>query len=1085
MRYFLAIFSFIFYIKWLLCSCPLTKEIVITQTYFSCEQMQKNQNEQGVFILQDQQNKLSQLTTVGWYRLIGKQNQNYLLIQARNSQSQNIIKIVYNPVLQQIQFSVLGFDQTPSDLSGLFQPLLQDNWFFLKVGINLNDQNTQKSFIYYTILTSSTPITQAYYQYSSLLTFDNSKFEYLYGQQSYYPFVRSCAIIKQVLAFVGVSNTYNQGSIMSTYSSEMFLLSTLRYYFNFSMSSSKIGIFNLVPNNRYVFKQIVPGFIKYPYNLFNQDQTYFYTPGISFEDCEGVIFNFDLQISQLITNCSFLAFTQYKYLLYDYQINYALYLEDNFTISDFYLNKEEKRIISLKHPFDINKKHSITCIFQSRFKSIVRIIYIDGILIVSSEFKNVSWGLSNLVFYTTDTFEYFLNSLKLYLGGFFQNCDDCSIKVNNQDCFACKDPKDQIQQAQTYTCKQTCDSIFTQNPDQITCSFNNKSLSPCSLGLDRYFEKNCSTIEGYTIINEQLIVCQDQCKSCSTQSSCVEYLTPLFYNEYFKILVVKVYYQKYSNQLITAKFNVVLNYIYEEQEITFPFLNTIFTNSFNIKLSNSWNSNIYYYYFSRIQIFNGGFYYLDYDNTDPCFISINRKNMTCIYPKKNYVIMDGQAIPNTDCNQKNQSNQNLLFYNENTFSCQDSNINIPNQCDIQCATCYGQPNYCLTCISGRINPPFCRCDNTLYSNKFTDPISDTCQAKVCPNKCLTCDENKQCLRCKRDRISSPSCVCPYGFYDDPNNSQQLCQKCQDGFYFDENQQKCLQCFELCSSCYGEKENNCLTCSQSLILNSQNQCTCPKGSLFIKDNSQKCYNFMKTYFLNMPSQDNYELIISFDQSIDKLQEIFTQYGTDKLFEINISETIGFLIFKNTSLFINYQQKFILDPGYGRIPVQFSLGPYFLKTNMDIPISSIIPQDKNVVSVVSKFQVLFYILNSVQPTSMFLLLNLQLPPNLYQFLSQFGKYAFRNVPATQSEKVQNKFDIFGFNANYEVQNSSQVNFARLGFSQENNNPLNKIKKLFKQLNEGQYNNLKQSPTQLRAFYLFKNIKLSNYNLIQEQA
>ncbi|KAL4501544.1 hypothetical protein ABPG72_018595 [Tetrahymena utriculariae] len=401
-----------------------------------------------------------------------------------------------------------------------------------------------------------------------------------------------------------------------------------------------------------------------------------------------------------------------------------------------------------------------------------------------------------------------------------------------------------------------------------------------------------------------------------------------------------------------------------------------------------------------------------------------------------------------------------MYLEQSSYKCKS--------CAPQCKSCTGQADNCLVCQQNEQTPPSCDWIELIQFRDLNfqckNPISNTCYTKVYPNKCLTCDENKQCISCKGDRIQSPQCVCLNGSYDDPNNSQYFCQKCQDGFYFDKNQQKCLQCFELCSSCYGQKDKNCVTCSQSLILNNQNECTCSKGRMFVEDNNQKCYKFLKTYFLNHASKDNYELIISFDYPIDKLQEFFTQYGTVKLFQINISEvnqtfykiqnyeissdnkqiifflnifqniqkTFGFLIFKNTSLFINQKQKYILDPDFGRIPFQFSIGPYFLKTDTQIPISQIIPQDKNFVSAVSKFQVLLYIQNSVQPTSMFLLLNLQLPPNLQQFLSQFGKYVFRNVPSTQSEKVQNKFDVCGFDANNEVQDTSQVHLARLGFS-----------------------------------------------------
>ncbi|KAL4469159.1 hypothetical protein ABPG72_011507 [Tetrahymena utriculariae] len=255
--------------------------------------------------------------------------------------------------------------------------------------------------------------------------------------------------------------------------------------------------------------------------------------------------------------------------------------------------------------------------------------------------------------------------------------------------------------------------------------------------------------------------------------------------------------------------------------------------------------------------------------------------------------------------------------------------------------------------------------------KYIKDSNNVCQPKVCPYNCLTCDSNNQCKQCKGNRIQPPLCICAEGFYEDPNKQSEFCLKCDQGFYFDKTYKNCMKCHQLCFSCYGQESSNCLYCSFNLKLNKKNECVCPVNQQLIQEDqiNYSCYSFMK-------------------------------------FQVN--------------------------PFYGQQSYQFSIGPHFLDTDMQMQIHNILPQNQNINNLMNKFQVIFYIINSLQPTAMFLLLNMQIPPNLYQYLAQFGKLVFMRVPATQEEIVTKDFKLFDFNFDDYTQESPKYQLSRLGFS-----------------------------------------------------
>ncbi|KAL4491303.1 hypothetical protein ABPG72_021689 [Tetrahymena utriculariae] len=617
--------------------------------------------------------------------------------------------------------------------------------------------------------------------------------------------------------------------------------------------------------------------------------------------------------------------------------------------------------------------------------------------------------------------------------------------------------------------------------------------------------------------------------------NCKKFNKPIIKYDQPTNIFIKVEYYEYSSSLIMAKFNVVINYVQDSVEMLYPF--SIIPNNYDIIIGDSYTryallvlTNQPILYYGQIHIYLGGFYYISYDNQDPCFIYINRANMTCIFPKQNYSLKDGQAISQNDCNKDNK-NQELYYYDEITKTCQNSGLIFPNcininiqtkecsqcidsnmilsqncscpsgmfyeenskvycslscstcitnqnncltcrnqnqipplcncsqadqyrdsnfvcrQCNMQCSTCIGDPDYCLSCSQNRLNPPLC--------NIFTP--------NNCPSKCKYCNQDSLCTQCSGNRISPPNCVCPDGYFSDPATG--LCQICQQGQFYDQTQKTCLKCFELCGSCFGKESFNCSTCLFGLQLNKSNECICSNNLVLVQISNQNyCFQLMQIEFTIQFINNQYQLIIEFPYEIDQLQIIINQQGLNQLFQVhinqlqnnfysiqdfqiqennkkiilqldiltNIKQTTGYLLFQKTNIFQNSQNMVVLNPIYNKQPLNFQIGPYFQETTIKIPIDNIIPSNQNLISIINKFQFLFYILNSIQPTAMFLMLGLQFPPNLYQYLTCFGKFVFRNTEETQSSVYKSNFSFLGFDLNQDVKEIPINQLNRLGFS-----------------------------------------------------
>ncbi|EWS75296.1 transmembrane protein, putative (macronuclear) [Tetrahymena thermophila SB210] len=140
----------------------------------------------------------------------------------------------------------------------------------------------------------------------------------------------------------------------------------------------------------------------------------------------------------------------------------------------------------------------------------------------------------------------------------------------------------------------------------------------------------------------------------------------------------------------------------------------------------------------------------------------------------------------------------------------DNQLNVCDYCNSLCQTCIQSTNYdCIQCSqdvtlfqpASDIKICTVQCDE--YPGYFLEQYTDQQSLQVV-STCSKCAEN--CLSCY--------------------SSQNGCYQCSDGFYLNENYE-CDPCDDSCLTCFSYKQNNCLSCIQSLVLyNGQCVQQCP-------------------------------------------------------------------------------------------------------------------------------------------------------------------------------------------------------------------------------------------------------------------
>ncbi|KAL4488828.1 hypothetical protein ABPG72_016481 [Tetrahymena utriculariae] len=179
------------------------------------------------------------------------------------------------------------------------------------------------------------------------------------------------------------------------------------------------------------------------------------------------------------------------------------------------------------------------------------------------------------------------------------------------------------------------------------------------------------------------------------------------------------------------------------------------------------------------------------------------------------------------------------FYNP-LSNPQNDNFNPQNcqKCDPQCQECHAQSNICLKC-------------------KIIDPINQTNCLAQCPdgyyqqdNICFKCLSN--CLLCTQSKCN----LCTEGYEVIQN---QCILKCQSNQFRDQASLQCKDCHFSCQNCNGPLSKNCTSCIKQLRLSSQGECQiCDQGE-FYQGNEQKDiqlfkYDYSKCFSCHLSCQE---------------------------------------------------------------------------------------------------------------------------------------------------------------------------------------------------------------------------------------
>ncbi|KAL4484841.1 hypothetical protein ABPG74_020018 [Tetrahymena malaccensis] len=646
----------------------------------------------------------------------------------------------------------------------------------------------------------------------------------------------------------------------------MATLSQLIYYFDFAKASSKGGyLYNLAPENQKCYKQNCIDKLDWPYYKYTSNSQFDSDRPINFQEENGLIFSFDIYVSTSDMNYYGGVFGLHAQNINGQTLPWVTLYQiiiTNGNILDLYQDKNSNYFYSSQLPFTFDQQHQIVCILQKKFDQVIRQFYLDGVLIFNSAFLNTYWGQIGFSLYnfsenspiTTRIVQ--IKSFKLYSGGFFESCGNCNIYINNYDCFQCQNTSDYLKFDSQYNCQLSCSPPFLSSATSNFCLQDTSNSSLCTLVDQDLFDNQCRCPDGQYFDSDlsKCLNCLYYCRTCLTQYTCETFLYSNNYN------VIKIEYKEYSNSLIMAQFNVVVNYISDEVEMEYPF--QINPYIYNIIIGDMYTkyailvlNNEPILYYSQIQIYLGGFYFISYDNQDPCFIYINRSNMTCIFPKQNYVLKNGKAISQNDCNKDNQ-NQDLYYYDENTKTCQNSGLKFPN-----CLNINIQTKQCSQCIdSNMILSQNCSCPNGMY---FEQNLK---ACKYCSPSCSTCTTNENnCLTCKNQNQIPPLCYCIHS--DQYIDSNFVCKQCNiQCSTCTGNPDYCLSCSQnrlnppLCniftsnncpSKCkYCNQNNQCIQCKENKI--SPPDCVCPNGQ-FNDHDTGLCKTCQPGYYYDQNKQ----------------------------------------------------------------------------------------------------------------------------------------------------------------------------------------------------------------------------------------
>ena len=148
-----------------------------------------------------------------------------------------------------------------------------------------------------------------------------------------------------------------------------------------------------------------------------------------------------------------------------------------------------------------------------------------------------------------------------------------------------------------------------------------------------------------------------------------------------------------------------------------------------------------------------------------------------------------------------------------------------NVCDDNCVSCLNVPDFCTSCGSENALLYNSQCVNECPFNTYENN-----------GNCIDCHET--CETCSGS-LNTECNTCNFGLY--LHSSGECLAECNElSTYPDDNERKCKSCDETCFSCFDETSFGCLSCSNELFLNSNNQCvsSCTEG-YYENRNTNQC------------------------------------------------------------------------------------------------------------------------------------------------------------------------------------------------------------------------------------------------------
>ncbi|EAR87302.2 transmembrane protein, putative (macronuclear) [Tetrahymena thermophila SB210] len=405
-------------------------------------------------------------------------------------------------------------------------------------------------------------------------------------------------------------------------------------------------------------------------------------------------------------------------------------------------------------------------------------------------------------------------------------------------------------------------------------------------------------------------------------------------------------------------------------------------------------------------------------------------------------------------------------------------------CDTQCQTCQYNPakaskNQCTSCLPGFINPPFCQqeCSDV----QVYDYTQNQCIPLQCDNKCLTCSKHSSnCQQCKGDRKNPPYCQCDRFLFEDGVSTN--CIKCPEGQFLDINDNSnkgCQPCHYSCKRCTGPNKFDCTDCySDEFVRTYDGRCACvdnTKTQIMDELNKNKpiCMNRLDmnlTIYINKSFKQIFRIefsdqliqSVSLDQAVNNLV-IYLQYSSPQEYQMiptfYNNKYIEFCI--STKKVIPRQflyvyaaeqhifqgvNKSILDLKYLQKPLSVYLvqeevnSQNNLQNLQQLKAASQSVQNNFFVQFVTKYYFFLFILSTLQPTILFLIVPIEFPLNIQLYLKIVGQFVFSHNQFFSSYEEQgndytkqNQYYIFSFDLTDELKNSIPENeqFYQIGF------------------------------------------------------